>query len=356
MRACSTILEKGAVRQSRQIVVERLPHEPLLEHSALRDIGQRAGHPGEASGVVVDRPDVGLDPDVAPVAPDQPKLMSEFRHVARGDGAEEVGVEVTVLGVDEGDHRSAHRADHAVTGELLPRVVEQRPAAFAVHAEDDFANALDDLPVTRLAVPQGFARGALVGDRLAQPAAVPVQHECDEADHRAERGDAQHRGVLRWQIGARRSDLDDRGREYGDDPRRDERCLERATVEEGERERDGHDRHGRQGGDRRRNRGGDEDGGEHGGDEQVHGATGSAFHELLSGVDHGPGQDDHDERSRSRGCVPRLDHQGGAGEREDQRHDRQRDGQPSQLPDFRRGQLDLRRPWRRGGESRRRQR
>ena len=181
------VLEQRAVGEPGQVVVERLHHEPLLELATHRDVGQRPGHPAEPPGIVVDRPGVGLDPDVCPVASDEPELVPVLVQLALDDGPRQVGVALPVVGVDEVDDRSADGVGHRVTGELFPGVVEERPAALAVDAEDDLADGFDDRPIARLAVAQRVARGLCVGHRLLQAAAVPVQDERDQPDDRRER-------------------------------------------------------------------------------------------------------------------------------------------------------------------------
>ena len=72
---------------------------------------------------------------------------------------------------------------------------------------------------------------------------MAVQHEPDQPDDRRPNARDPQRGrELGGQIRAGRRELDDDRRDDGDDPRGDQRGLERAAIEERERERDRHDR------------------------------------------------------------------------------------------------------------------
>ena len=136
----------------------------------------------------MDRPGMDLDPDLGPIASEQPELVSVLRHVTLDDGPREVGAEVAVVGMDEGQDRATDGVGDPVIGELFPRVVEERPSALGIDAEDDLPDALDDRPITRLAVPEGGTRGVRVRDGLLQPAPMAVQHEGDQPDDGPERG------------------------------------------------------------------------------------------------------------------------------------------------------------------------
>ena len=249
------ILEQGAVGQPGQVVVERLDEQPLLERAARGDVGQRAGHADELAALVVERPGVDLDPDRRPVGAGEAELVAVLVHDARGDGLDEVGVILAVVGVDEVEDRAAEALGDGMTGELLPGSVEERPSALGVDPEDHLADVLDDRPVAGLAVAQRLAGAPVLVSRQLQPARWRYRNEPDKADDGGHRADAKRRRELGRQVRAGRRQLDHDRRGDADEQCGDQSDGEPAAGRNERAKADGHDRGRAEGRHRRRDRG-----------------------------------------------------------------------------------------------------